>query len=101
MEIQSRFQLYQLYAEPFELPAIKLLILHISEHRDEAVVKPIWNTIFHQATGEGTADQQADKIASSVVSFGRRFYPSDSAFPLRESHWTAFCNQTDVKLYGL
>ena len=39
-------QLYQLYAEPFDLPIIKLLIFHVSGHRDENLVRPIWNKIF-------------------------------------------------------
>lgn len=38
--------MYQLYAEPFDLPIIKLLILHVSEHREENLVRPIWNKIF-------------------------------------------------------
>lgn len=42
----SCLQLYQLYAEPFDLPTMKLLILHVSEHRDENLVRPIWNRIF-------------------------------------------------------
>jgi nuclear pore complex protein Nup155 len=45
-------QLYQEYAEPFELPAMKLLILHVSEHRDENMVRPIWNQIFEEGEPE-------------------------------------------------
>ncbi|KAH8120271.1 nucleoporin [Phellopilus nigrolimitatus] len=76
-------ELYQFYAEPFDLPSIKLLILHVSEHHDEAIVKPIWNAIFDEATSEGTSDQQADRISTAVINHGRRFYPSDNAFPIR------------------
>lgn len=43
---EPSWKLYQLYAEPFDLPTMKLLILHISEHRDESLVRPIWNRIF-------------------------------------------------------
>ena len=42
-------QLYQLYAEPFDLPTMKLLILHVSEHRDENIVRPIWNKTFEDS----------------------------------------------------
>ncbi|KAI5123612.1 hypothetical protein M0805_003428 [Coniferiporia weirii] len=76
-------ELYQFYAEPFDLPSIKLLILRVSDHHDEAVVKPIWNAIFEDATSDGAPDQQADRISTTVINYGRRFYPSDSAFPLR------------------
>ena len=41
-------QLYQLYADPLDLPLIKLLILHVSDHRDESIVRPIWNRIFEE-----------------------------------------------------
>lgn len=41
-------QLYQLWAEPLDLPLIKLLILHVSQHRDDAIVRPIWNRIFEE-----------------------------------------------------
>ena len=41
-------QLYQGFAEPFNLPQLKLLILHISEHRDDNLVRPIWNQIFEE-----------------------------------------------------
>ncbi|EJD04002.1 nucleoporin [Fomitiporia mediterranea MF3/22] len=76
-------ELYQLYAEPFDLSSIKLLILHVSEHRDEAIVKPIWNAIFDEVTSTGTPDEQADRLSSIIVTHGRRFYPSECAFPLR------------------
>lgn len=85
---------------PFDLPNIKLLCLHVSEHRDEAVVRPIWNQIFEesehgclpilsaisfQAVARETPDvsAQKDTIFKQVVSFGQRFYPSECAFPLR------------------
>ncbi|KJA29400.1 hypothetical protein HYPSUDRAFT_32851 [Hypholoma sublateritium FD-334 SS-4] len=76
--------LYQKFAIPFDLPAIKLLCLHVSEHRDENVVRPIWNQIFDEIMQE-TDDpiERADAIMGRVVPLGQRFYPSESAFPLR------------------
>jgi nuclear pore complex protein Nup155 len=90
-----------MYAEPFDLPTMKLLILHVSEHRDENLVRPIWNQIFKDGESsvaftslhshmrialEPDADAQinADRIISKIVPLGQRFYPSESAFPLRE-----------------
>ncbi|KAF8846309.1 nucleoporin [Paxillus ammoniavirescens] len=77
-------ELYQLYAESFDLPTMKLLILHVSEHRDEHIVRPIWDRIFEDAL-EKDADAQtnADHIIATFVPLGKRFYPSESAFPLR------------------
>ncbi|KAG5647653.1 hypothetical protein DXG03_009006 [Asterophora parasitica] len=76
--------LYQRYAVPFDLVDMKLLCLHVSEHRDESVVRPLWNQIFDQILRE-EADPlaTADLILGRVVPLGKRFYPSESAFPLR------------------
>lgn len=49
-ESQQSQQLYQGYAIPFDMPALKLLCLHVSEHRDESIVRPIWNQIFDEGT---------------------------------------------------
>ncbi|KAJ7634229.1 nucleoporin [Mycena polygramma] len=77
-------ELYQDYAQPFDLPTIQLLCLHVSEHRDDTIVRPIWNRIFQDILGTG-ADTPAiaDQIIAKVVPLGQRFYPSESAFPLR------------------
>ncbi|CAA7258664.1 unnamed protein product [Cyclocybe aegerita] len=76
--------LYSKFAIPFDLPAIKLLCLHVSEHRDESVVRPIWNQIFDEIMEETDVPaDRADLIQSRVVPLGQRFYPSESAFPLR------------------
>ncbi|KAH7883515.1 nucleoporin [Phlebopus sp. FC_14] len=77
-------ELYQLYAEPFDLPIMKLVILYVSEHRDDHLVRSIWDRIFDDAL-EKDADVQtnADQIIASIVPLGKRLYPSESAFPLR------------------
>ncbi|KAJ8083919.1 hypothetical protein PM082_002686 [Marasmius tenuissimus] len=76
-------ELYQEYALPFDLPQLKLLCLHVSEHRDEAMLRQIWNQIFESIT-EFSPDPrvQGDKAVSTIVPLGHRFYPSEFAFPL-------------------
>ncbi|KAJ3551449.1 hypothetical protein NM688_g4699 [Phlebia brevispora] len=76
-------ELYQLYAEPFDLPIMKLLIFHVSGHRDDNMTRPIWNKIFQDALEGEEPKAGADKLISKIVSLGQRFYPSDSAFPLK------------------
>ncbi|KAJ7783706.1 nucleoporin [Mycena maculata] len=77
-------ELYQDYAQPFDLPTMKLLCLHVSEHRDDSIVRPIWNRIFQDILeGEDDTLSTADQIIAKVVPLGQRFYPSESAFPLR------------------
>ncbi|KNZ78533.1 putative nucleoporin [Termitomyces sp. J132] len=81
--------LYTLYATPFDLVDMKLLCLHVSEHRDESIVRPIWNQsesrpIFSPVLREDAdPTTTADLILGRVVPLGKRFYPSESAFPLR------------------
>ncbi|KAG7450597.1 nucleoporin [Guyanagaster necrorhizus] len=77
-------ELYQDYAIPFDLADLKLLCIHVSEHRDESTVRPIWMQIFDEIIQE-VADEntQADRVMAKVVKLGRRFFPSESAFPLR------------------
>lgn len=38
-----------MYAVAFGLLEMQLLCLHISEHRDLSIVKPIWNQIFEES----------------------------------------------------
>ncbi|KAL4242212.1 non-repetitive/WGA-negative nucleoporin family protein [Abortiporus biennis] len=76
-------ELYQGYAEPFDLPTMKLLILHVSQHRDENIVRPIWNRIFEEAVGNVEPQVAADQITAKVIPLGQRFFPSDCAFPMR------------------
>ncbi|KAI0274723.1 nucleoporin [Gloeopeniophorella convolvens] len=76
-------ELYQVYANPYDLPTIKLLILHVSQHQDESLVKDIWNRLF-QETVQGVPPGEAlDRIQAKVVPLGQRFYRSDSGFPFR------------------
>nr|GAT44113.1 nucleoporin [Mycena chlorophos] len=77
-------EIYQQYAEPFDLAQLKLVCLHVSEHRDDNIVRPIWNEIFREALEAGQDPLTiADQISSRVITFGQRFYPSEAAFPLR------------------
>ncbi|KAL4070880.1 nucleoporin, partial [Scleroderma citrinum] len=82
--LMNMSQLYQLYVEPFDLPVMKLLILHVSEHRDDQLVRSIWDRIFEDALEKDVDPQtNADHIIASTVPLGKRFYPSEYAFPLR------------------
>ncbi|GLB36074.1 putative non-repetitive/WGA-negative nucleoporin C-terminal [Lyophyllum shimeji] len=83
-QLLTMTDIFQRYAVAFDLPDMKLLCLHVSEHRDESVVRPIWNQIFDEILREEPdPSKAADRIFVRVVSLGKRFYPSESAFPLR------------------
>ncbi|KAJ7125656.1 nucleoporin [Mycena crocata] len=77
-------ELYQEYALPFDMPTIKLLCLHVSEHRDDNIVRPIWNKMIQEIIELDLGVlATADELIAKVVPLGQRFYPSESAFPLR------------------
>ena len=44
--------MWQFYADPLDLPFIKLPLLHVSETRDENLVRPIWNGIFEEGIAQ-------------------------------------------------
>ncbi|KAI5836199.1 nucleoporin-domain-containing protein [Schizophyllum commune Tattone D] len=76
--------LWDNYAIRFQLRPMQLLCLHIGDVRDEGMVRGIWDGLFREAVEVAEdAIAQADQIRARVVPIGQRFYPSDSAFPLR------------------
>ncbi|KAG8903519.1 hypothetical protein FRB99_003175 [Tulasnella sp. 403] len=89
-------ELYRDYAEPKEMYDIQLLILHTSEHHDTALVTSIWRAIL---------DSYRDRVdhftalSARVAELGRRFYPSEIAFPIEilsellETYSLGFGNQ--------
>lgn len=87
-----------MYAEPYDLLTIKLLVLHVSHHHDDGLVKDIWNRLFNESTltfaktvdvmlNVGTAMQGVppaealDRVQGKIVPLGQRFHGSDSSFP--------------------
>lgn len=48
LRLYTMSDLFQEYAIPFDLPTLKLLCLHVAEHRDEVMVRQVWNQIFDQ-----------------------------------------------------
>jgi len=76
-------ELYQGWADPFDLVTMKLLIYHVSEHRDDNLVRPLWSRIFDETLEGVDPSDAADRLVAKVVPLGQRFYPSECAFPLR------------------
>ncbi|EJD55558.1 nucleoporin-domain-containing protein [Auricularia subglabra TFB-10046 SS5] len=78
-------ELFQDYADPYGLLEIKLLILHVSDHHDAAMVSVIWEELFDGATlGTNNVEEQIRNLTGIITRMGQRFYPSDNAFPLEE-----------------
>ncbi|KAI0304810.1 nucleoporin [Russula brevipes] len=76
-------ELYQVYAEPYDLLTIKLLVLHVSQHQDEALIKSIWDRIFQETVQGIPPAETLDRIQGKIVPLGQRFHGSDSSFPFK------------------
>ncbi|KIO34705.1 hypothetical protein M407DRAFT_16664 [Tulasnella calospora MUT 4182] len=72
-------ELYSDYADPLGLDDMKLLILHTSEHNDIPLVTSIWRSILDQDKDHGDSFVI---VGARVAELGRRFYPSEIAYPL-------------------
>ncbi|KAH8835728.1 nucleoporin [Flagelloscypha sp. PMI_526] len=80
--------LYLKFAEAFQLNEMKLLCLYVSEHKDDNVVQPIWSAIIQDAIDQETdLISTANRIAAEVTRLGKKFYPSESAFPRSFITW--------------
>ena len=76
--LPQSIKLYQSYAEPFDLSVMKLLILHVSEHRDEHIVRPIWDRLFED--GRETFVCRTCAV-NALFSFGKGHRRADARRP--------------------
>ncbi|KIY65128.1 nucleoporin [Cylindrobasidium torrendii FP15055 ss-10] len=76
-------ELFTNYGVAFGSAEIKLLCIYVSGHQDESMVREIWKQIFSECTEGVDAQTQAEVLLAKVVSLGQKFFPSESAFPLR------------------
>lgn len=74
-------ELYSEFAEPLALLEIKLLIFHVSEHREEQLVEDTWAAILKRAHDQ-TPERPVEAVEAALIRIGRRFHSSDVAFPL-------------------
>jgi nuclear pore complex protein Nup155 len=77
---------------------MKLLLLHVSEHQDSHLVISIWRFLFDKREPSllpssavideslvGTVEslnEEFNAVSTLVENLGRKYYPSESAFPL-------------------
>ncbi|KAG8885546.1 hypothetical protein FRB98_001774 [Tulasnella sp. 332] len=72
-------ELFMDYADAYEMNDMKLLMLHTSEHDDPSLVISIWGAIFNSHRDR---PDHFTALGFSVSELGRRFYPSEIAFPI-------------------
>ncbi|KZS96128.1 nucleoporin [Sistotremastrum niveocremeum HHB9708] len=73
--------LYEDYADALNLPEMKLLLLHVSDHQDQHLVTSIWRFLFDRFSTAESLEDELNATANLVITQGRQLYPSESAFP--------------------
>ncbi|GAA99883.1 uncharacterized protein L969DRAFT_51354 [Mixia osmundae IAM 14324] len=74
-------ELYDLFAEPYHLLEVILLIFHVSDHYDAFRTRETWSAILDRALLQPN-NSQVDYLTRKITELARRFYPSDFAMPI-------------------
>ncbi|KIM34387.1 hypothetical protein M408DRAFT_94881 [Serendipita vermifera MAFF 305830] len=83
-------QLYSEYAEPLNLFRVKLLIFHVASYNDAPLVRKTWDDILDSTIAEYQPQGIAvlsSALEADIVGLAKRFYPSETAFPLDHVLW--------------
>ncbi|XP_055921871.1 nuclear pore complex protein Nup154 [Eupeodes corollae] len=76
-------QLYQNFADPFDLWECKLTILNCSHHNDPLLIESVWGQILNNAVeGSGSQQEKSTRLISKVQSLVKEFGESGHCFPL-------------------
>ncbi|EDV98990.1 GH13295 [Drosophila grimshawi] len=75
-------QLYQNFADPFELWECQLSILNCSNHNDPLLIESVWGNIINNAVdGPGSAQERSIRLFSKIELLVREFGESGPCFP--------------------
>lgn len=75
-------QLYQNFAEPFNLWECQLSILNCSNHNDPLLIESVWGNIINSAVdGPGTAQERSVQLFTKIELLVREFGESGPCFP--------------------
>uniref|UniRef100_A0A1I8PU24 Uncharacterized protein n=1 Tax=Stomoxys calcitrans TaxID=35570 RepID=A0A1I8PU24_STOCA len=76
-------QLYENYADRFDLWECKLTILNCSHHNDPLLIESVWNQIIDNVVkSANTRQEQATRLFSKIESLFKEFGESGHCFPL-------------------
>lgn len=76
-------QLYQNFADPFNLWECKLTILNCSHHNDMLLIESVWSQIINQAVDcAGSAQERSTRLFTKIESLFKEFGESGHCFPL-------------------
>ncbi|KAK0554278.1 hypothetical protein OC846_002161 [Tilletia horrida] len=77
-------ELYVNFANAFDLHEVKIMIFHVSGHRDAALVRATWQQIVNTAHDDPNFKdpQRFQSVSIKVSDIGKRFMPSEAACPI-------------------
>ncbi|XP_011199843.2 nuclear pore complex protein Nup154 [Bactrocera dorsalis] len=76
-------QLYQQFADPFDLWECKLTILNCSHHNDPLLIETVWSQIINKAVdGMGTTQERCTRLFTKIEALVKEFRESGHCFPL-------------------
>ncbi|XP_067621641.1 nuclear pore complex protein Nup154 [Eurosta solidaginis] len=76
-------QLYQQFADPFDLWECKLTILNCSHHNDPLLIETVWSQIINKAVdGTGTTQERCTRLFTKMETLVKEFRESGHCFPL-------------------
>lgn len=76
-------QLYQQFADPFDLWECKLTILNCSHHNDPLLIETVWSQIINKAVdGIGTTQERCTRLFTKIEALVKEFRESGHCFPL-------------------
>lgn len=88
------FQLYEEYADRFNLWECKLAIVQCSGHNDALLVENIWTNILAEAEAVArslpTPDERLASVLSKLTTLGRDYVNTGHCFPLCKSKNNVF-----------
>lgn len=102
-ELMDITQLYEHFAEKFDLPECKLAIVHCAGHYDPTLLESLWRDIIEnelRSSATSSVDTQFVNLRSKLVSLGSTYAKSERFFPVEylaltleqqacERHWRA------------
>lgn len=75
-------QLYQNFAEPFDLWECQLSILNCSNHNDPLLIESVWGNIINSAVEtQGSAQERSLRLFTKIELLVREFGESGPCFP--------------------
>lgn len=76
-------QLYQHFAEPFDLWECQLSILNCSHHNDPLLIESVWGQIINSVVDKpGTTSERCNRLFTKIEILVREYGESGVCFPL-------------------